>query len=195
MLVQRVMFETPYLKLWRMFYPNTKCTNGNSAAEMVRREFRWLQRQRDEERAKNSHYLSRHLETHGLLPPPIPQTSEDSEPEVPSEPAPEQKMKRCLGVPGRPCDQEIVVFRNRKRCASCAKEARRLQQRPHKRKYYRNHREQLRTKLRQRRSFDSIMEAIKKKRERVAALPEVVYEPDGKIFVVDPATGRRERLR
>lgn len=188
LLIRTIVGKESAAKAWRVVNPYSK-SKDSSAAEQTRREIRWFRkiqaREAEERRALRKQFSA------PFNIPPIP----DSEPAASSESAPPPpKMKRCLGVPGSQCDQEIVVFRNRKRCPSCAREVRLRQQRPHKRKYYRNNRERLCTKLRQRRIFDSIAEATKKEQERVAALPKLVTGPDG-AFIVDPTTGKREPLR
>ena len=137
LLLTRTLGKTPHAEAWRVVYPNAKCTDA-SAGELVRREIRWFKETRARERAP----FARMYDV---------QTPE-SEPVATVDEPPPQKMKRCEGVAGRQCEQEVPAVRNRKRCATCSKENRKLQKRGYGREYYRDHRVRLCKDLRDRRN-------------------------------------------
>ena len=193
LLIRRIAGEEPADKAWRVVEPNSKSTDS-SAAELTRRELRWLreiQAREAEERLAQRQQFSAPFNPQFSYQPPTP----EREPEAPSEPAPAPKMKRCEGVAGRPCEQEVSAVRNRKRCASCAREHRRWQKRGPNRAYYRRHRVRLCKELRTRRIERAFLAERKAEQERIAKLPKVVREPGGGFVVEDPATGKREPLR
>ena len=149
LLLIRVVGEAPPDKAWRVVKPNSKCKDS-SAGELTRRELRWLRdiqaREAEERRALNQHFIAPfNIQSSS---PPI----SDSESDAPSEPAPPPKMKRCEGVAGRQCEQEVPAVRNQRRCKSCAKENRKLQKRGYGGKYYRDNRVRLCKDLRDRRN-------------------------------------------
>ena len=149
LLLIRVVGEAPADKAWRVVKPNSKCKDF-SAGELTRRELRWLRdiqaRDAEERRALNQHFIAPfNIQSSS---PPI----SDSESDAPSEPAPPPKMKRCEGVAGRQCEQEVPAVRNQRRCKSCAKENRKLQKRGYGREYYRDNRVRLCKDLRHRRN-------------------------------------------
>ena len=94
-----------------------------------------------------------------------------------------QKAKRCEGFAGRQCEQKIPALRNQKRCATCAKEIRKLQKRGYNRTYYQANRVRLCKKLRERRNLQSLRDLIKEERERRAALPRVELGPDNRLYL------------
>ena len=193
LLMMRVISKTPHAEAWRAVRPNARC-NASSAAELVRRELRWLDdvREREaEERRAQSGPLDMLF---GGFNPDI--LIAESEPDEPSEePAPPQKTRRCEGVAGRQCEQKIPALWNQKRCATCAKETWKLQKQGYNRTYYQANRVRLCKKLRERRNLQPLRDLIKEERERRAALPRVELGPDNRLYLYHPTTGEREPLR
>ena len=194
--MMRVINKTPHAEAWQVARPNAQCTDS-SAGELVRRELRWLDEIREreaQERRAQSGPLD--LLFGGFNPDMLQGLIADSEPDEPSEePAPPQKTRRCEGVAGRQCEQKIPALRNQKRCATCAKETRKLQKQGYNRTYYRNNRVRLCKKLRDRRNLQPLRDLIKEERERRAAMPRVELGPDNRLYLYHPTTGEREPLR
>ena len=186
LLMMRVISKTPHAEAWRAARPNAKC-NDSSAGELVRRELRWLDdvREREaEERRAQSGPLDMLFGgfNSGVMPDMMFAESEPDETNEQRSDAP-QKAKRCEGVAGRQCEQKIPALRNQKRCATCAKETRKLQKRGYNRTYYQANRVRLCKKLRERRNLQSLRDLIKEERERRAALPRVELGPDNRLYL------------
>ena len=101
---------SPPATSWRKANSGSKASD-KSAAEMCRRELAWLSR-----------WLDEHPEG------PMPAAGDWR-----------QEPKRCIGVDGRSCGEEIP--RRPKRCPACTAEQRKLDRRGYKRNYHRSHRE------------------------------------------------------
>ena len=149
---------------WRKANPRNKASD-KSAAEMFRREMRWIAR--------------RWMKYHPAAPAPASDWW--------------QEPKQCIGVDDRPCGKEIPRWR--KRCPTCATEQDRLNRRGYGRTYYRSHREPANTKRNERRGRqhqrerDAAAAAAKRaEEERRAKLPRPV-EYNGKKYLYDPKTG------
>ena len=156
---------------WRNANPGSKASD-KSAAEMCRRELVWLSR-----------WLDEHLEGR-----------------IPAAGDWRKKPERCIGIPDRPCGEEIP--RRQKRCEACAAAQRQLDRRGYKRKHHRSHRELENAKRNERRCRQhqrerDVAATVAELKEIVhrAALPRLKRDRvTGRPYLYYPKTGKREYL-
>lgn len=154
---------------WRKVNPGKEASD-KSAADMFRRELRWLARW----------WLEEH--------PGAPALASDWW----------QRPKRCIGVDDRPCGKKID--RRQTRCTACTKEQRRKKRTDYNRNHHRSHKKSLNPKRNDRRDRAHQRElaaeaaaAKQKEEERRANMPRLI-ERNGKKYSYAPKTGEYEVL-
>ncbi|MCY4442166.1 MAG: hypothetical protein OXE53_18405 [Deltaproteobacteria bacterium] len=130
----------PHAEAWRIVNPGSKASD-QAAAELTRRELRFLDEQRALQREKERQdFLASNLSIQGLLQRGFAEDEEDEEDTV---------EHQCIGVAGQPCENERDG--RSKRCSTCRAEHKRRLRRRQNQRYLRKHRMRLNAKRRTRR--------------------------------------------
>lgn len=189
-----VICETSPAEAWRLANPNSKC-NDTSAAAQTRRELGWYEQHIEPPNRENGfEELLRCGDPIDSI------TSEPGHrPKSNSGASAAKPGKTCIGVAGRPCGREIPA--RRKRCQDCQAENRRLQKQGHDQAYFKDNRERLNAKRRERRRkqrqcavVDAVATLIRNELKRQATLPRLIAKPGERPYLLDPLTGKKDFL-
>ena len=159
-----------HAEAWRMVNPGSKASD-RSGAELTRRELRFLDEHRAQQREKErQEFLNSNLSIQGLLLRGLPDDDDADE-----------AANRCIGVADQPCENERVG--RSKRCSTCHAEHRRLLRKSQNQRYLRNHRGELNEKRGQRRQRDRRQAELRRK------LPDSFWKKWDRLMSSDTQSG------